>query len=179
MSDSVMTGAIEAAIRLLADCPTFRNVTGTTSQADAMDNIYRNGWPLPLDRTDGYSAEEYRAYRPSALVFFHPESFTARQVAHDEWEAGGAVVLRIERHAADTYRNEPTTDAMTAWEDQVSTLIGELADRNGHAETDDTAYLLFDEIRVDGPYCSDPDELAEDEPVWQGVEITLDFGGDR
>jgi hypothetical protein len=161
---------------MLADCATFRALCGAGNRAGALAHLHHEGLPAPANGTE-HTAAEHADLRPWGIVFMADQrGFSRRLVSTETFRSAGRLRLRLARTCPDvTGADEPTSDAMLEWKNIIGGIIGELCEL---ATAGDIEHLAFDEIGVDfGPFAAAP-ELAATQGLWQGVELSVAWGGE-
>jgi len=168
----------------IADCATFRTLVGASDRAGALAHLYHEGLPEPEDGTE-HTKEEHESLRPWGIVFTAENNgFRRRMVSTGGFRSSGRLRLRLCRTCPATIEEddeeipatdvEPTSDDAFEWKNIVGQIIAELCQ---FAVAGDPEHLIFEEIQLDfGPFASAP-ELAPTQGVWQGAELSVNWGG--
>jgi len=158
----------------IADCATFRSLVNAADRPAALAHLYHEGLPPPSNGSE-HTAEEHDELRPWGIVFTDEHrGFQRRVVSTGGFRSSGRLRLRLCRSCDDLTDLEPTSDAMLEWKNIVGQIIAELC---AHSIAGDPDHLVFDEIAVEyGPFASHP-ELAPTQGIFQGVELSVSWGG--
>jgi hypothetical protein len=168
----------------IADCASFRLLVGASDRSSAFAHLYHEGLPEPANGTE-YTRTEFEALRPWGIVFTSEQSgFRRRTISTGGFRSAGRLKLRLCRTCPATIDGngqevpavdvEPSSDAAFEWKNILGQIIAELCE---FSVAGDTEHLVFEEISLDfGPFASAP-ELAATQGVWQGAELSVQWGG--
>lgn len=107
-----ITDPINAFKEMLGDNPHFQTWAGVANSSAAKARIYRDGLPSPDVSQDAFTAEQYAALRPYALIYpDESEPFLMRRDAsHNCWKTTGSLICVLSK----SYVATSTPDAQFA-----------------------------------------------------------------
>ena len=100
----------------VAGCSTFRTLVGAADAAAALNRVYRDVLPGPVDGKE-YTLDELRGIRPYCLVWSERMSETA--IATGTFESTGIMVARFVDDVPELLENNPP-EAVRQFEETVS-----------------------------------------------------------
>jgi hypothetical protein len=156
-----MTKAEEHLADMLADCPTFRTLSGTVSRAKARGKIFLDELPVPEGEV--YELAELADYRPCAVIGSDPEGGCRVRVdSMNSAGFGGAIICTLFDSVSEEIIAQPS-EAKRRFKNAVDGIVGDLVDLRAAQSHE---HLLFRDI--DPVLMGDPDETALKE---QGVYL--------
>lgn len=104
-----ITDSINAFRQMLADSPHFRTWAGVANPTAALARIYRDGLPSPDVSQDAFTAAQYAALRPYALIYPSEDEpyILQRDAAHNCWKTTGSLICVLSK----SYPATSTPDA--------------------------------------------------------------------
>ncbi len=162
-----------ALARTLADCPTFRTWTSTLTHAQAQAKIYPEGLPEPANKNE-YTLAEITGYRPYAMLFMADAMGFSIDVGPVP-TASGVLKIALEENVDSAVGSDPSSAANASFENTLSQIIDELADRSGLGELNQ--YLDIHRITVEsGPYWSRGED-RDASGFYIGATLSITRGG--
>lgn len=138
----------------------------------ALDRIHYEGLPEPEDDETGqYTLDELEDYRPCAIVTVPAKNgWRARSTAEQTWVPSGRVIIDLYRSLTTNRHGLPTAADIQDFRDDVGEIIEGLLGLPWQEP-----YLAVRGVEViDGPFWGPPD-MVQDEGLWIGVQIGLDW----
>lgn len=111
----------------LADCTTFRTLTGATTQAEAKARIWQDHTPAP-DNGEEYTLAELETMRPFALIWLDEGGTGYERTVIDAGFGvmeNGVIMLRLEEDVPSNLDGSPG-EAMRRWRDTWGNILSDL-----------------------------------------------------
>lgn len=167
------SGAISLAAEhlawMLANCATFRTITGAATPTAALEHIYHQALPPPAGGAAKYTAAEQDSYRPFGLIGTEDYEFESIATGTtDDFSDGGTLKLALERTAV---AGASDSDNDMEWLNIVGAIVAEMAALAGEA-----GYLKIVAGKLEGHARAHEKEVPT-EGDYQVAVLTLKWSG--
>lgn len=156
---------------MLGACPECRDWMGEPDAANALERIYYDGLPLPVDRRH-YARGELETYRPFVIANIAPsQGFSRTKTSMDAFSETGILEVKLQQTAPESLENDPSSDANVQWLNSIGQIIDGLCD----LEVDAAAgHLIFNRIELVEWWWSNPKDAIK-YGMFQGAKLRVLF----
>jgi len=139
----------------------WKTLCGATTEAKAKAHTYVDGPapPDPADRSRRRTREEWEELRPLAIIYTAPDGFARSATGVAAWDCDLRLAAWIEVACDDVYRDEPGSEAMTRFDNDLGAIVDELCEL-----TETAGCLAFDRVELVG----DVEWFAKDRQETEG-----------
>jgi hypothetical protein len=154
----------------VAACPGFRKWLGVQTVGQALDKIYVDAIPAPLNDDGAYSRDDLIALRPYALIETRTEQgFTQARVATEVFIEMGRLMIAFEQNYLEELHNQPS-QIEREFKNALGVILREML-----ARAYQPGFMAIDTITLDGPYRTTK-EMAESEGYFQLAAFEVRHG---
>lgn len=162
----------------LADCARFRSwALQAPDREAALARIYPKGLPKPPNDQQDYSADQYQALRPFAIILTARQGgFSKGRVATGTYPEAGKLAIVLEENIPADLADDPAR-VERRFENTVGVIIDELLALAYTAPDTDRQYLAIDIVTFSGPTrCSETERVAQGDHHFAMLELQYGVG---